>query len=161
MTTEITVRRAVPSDAATVAEMRVRSSAERNAPVPPERNEAFRVACEAAIEAELREGGTRVWLAFEGERAIGTATLMLLPTLPRIRSRVGLVADARDGRVRNVYVEPEYRRRGVAHALMREVLDEARRENVDRLTLGTSEMGRPVYEKLGFVAKSDEMIYEG
>jgi hypothetical protein len=41
------------------------------------------------------------------------------------------------------------------------VLDEARRENVDRLTLGTSEMARPLYERLGFVNKGDELEYEG
>jgi GNAT superfamily N-acetyltransferase len=161
MTTEFTLRRADPGDAATIAEMRVRSSAERNAAVTPERNDAFRAACEAALEAELREGDTRIWLAFNGERAIGTATLMILRTLPRIRSRSGIVANARDGRVRNVYVELAYRGRGIAQALMREVLNEARRENVDRLTLGASDMGRPLYEKMGFVAKRDEMIYEG
>jgi GNAT superfamily N-acetyltransferase len=157
MASEITVRRAVPSDAAMIAALRVRSSGERNAPGTPAELDAFRAACEAAFETALREGSLRVWLAFDGTLAIGTATMMLLPNLPRLRSP----DRTHDGRVRNVYVDPAYRRRGIAAAMMREVLDEARRENVDRLTLGTSEMARPLYERLGFVNKGDELEYEG
>ncbi len=140
-------------DAATIVEMRIRSTRERR--LSESDVEEFRTRCVARFEEGIRSGELRVWLAFDGERAIGTAMLMLLPNIPRL----GVVAGP-DARVRNVYVDPACRGRGVAQLMMSELLAEAKRAGVDRLTLGTSEMGRPVYEKLGFKQKSDEMIVD-
>ena len=42
---------------------------------------------------------------------------------------------------------------------MRFVIEEAKAEKLERLMLGTSEQGRALYEKLGFVDKRDEMVY--
>ena len=154
MRNDIEIRRAGPGDVPLLAEMRVRSYVERHAS-DDVGAEAFRRASEAAFGAALGDGSLRTWLAFDGERPVGTASLMFLPSLPRLG-----VAVVRDGRVRNVYVEPTHRRRGIALALMRVVLDEAASANVDRLTLGTSTLGRSLYERLGFVQKEDELIYE-
>jgi GNAT superfamily N-acetyltransferase len=151
---DIEIRRAGPGDVPLLAEMRVRSYVERHASGDAGA-EAFRRASETAFAAALGDGSLRTWLAFDGERPVGTASLMFLPSLPRLG-----VAVVRDGRVRNVYVEPTHRRRGIALALMRVVLDEAASANVDRLTLGTSTFGRSLYERLGFVQKEDELIYE-
>jgi hypothetical protein len=37
---------------------------------------------------------------------------------------------------------------------------DAKARDVARLMLGASAMGRVLYESLGFVAKSDEMVYD-
>jgi len=154
MNTEVDICRAQPSDARLLAELRVRSYVERHAGDGVQ-IDALRRAGESAFALALADGTLRAWLAFDGERAIGTASLMFLPSLPRFGIDV-----ARDGRVRNVYVEPAYRRRGIGIALLRVVLADAVDANVDRLTLGTSTQGRPLYERLGFVQKKDEMIFE-
>ncbi len=52
--------------------------------------------------------------------------------------------------VHGVYVKPEYRRRGVASALMAAVEDWARKKGYDVLRLRSSEMGQPLYDSLGF-----------
>jgi GNAT superfamily N-acetyltransferase len=157
----IRIRRAEPHDASILAEMRARSHSERNPVVPPELDR-FRVICERAFFRALSESWLRAWLAYDGERPIGTASLTLAATLPRVEGHASFEPDdgARlDGRVRNVFVERTYRRRGVARALMAELFAEAEREGVDRLALGTSQLGRPLYEALDFVDKNDEMIY--
>jgi GNAT superfamily N-acetyltransferase len=151
---DIEIRRAGPSDARLLAEMRARSYVERHAS-DDAGVQALRRSSETAFAAALGDGSLRAWLAFDGERPVGTASLMFLPSLPRLGVEVVC-----DGRVRNVYVEPTHRRRGIALALMRVVLDEAASANVDRLTLGTSTLGRSLYERLGFVQKEDELIYE-
>jgi GNAT superfamily N-acetyltransferase len=151
---DIEIRRAGPSDVPLLAEMRVRSYAERHAS-DDVGVEALQRSSETVFAAALGDGSLRAWLAFDGERPVGTASLMFLPSLPRLGVEVVC-----DGRVRNVYVEPTHRRRGIALALMRVVLDEAASANVDRLTLGTSDQGRALYERLGFVQKEDELIYE-
>jgi ribosomal protein S18 acetylase RimI-like enzyme len=62
------------------------------------------------------------------------------------------------GYVLNVFVEPEYRRRGLAQALMTECMDEARRRGIRVVALHASQKGQPVYEKLGFTT-SNEMLF--
>jgi GNAT superfamily N-acetyltransferase len=154
MKSDIEIRRAGPGDVPLLAEMRVRSYVERHASDDTS-VDAFRRSSETAFAASLGDGSLRAWLAFDGEHPVGTASLMFLPSLPRLGVEVVC-----DGRVRNVYVEPTHRRRGIALVLMRVVLDEAASANVDRLTLGTSPLGRSLYERLGFVQKEDELIYE-
>jgi hypothetical protein len=43
---------------------------------------------------------------------------------------------------------------------MRVLIEEVEALGLQRLTLGSSTMGRPLYEALGFLPKADEMIYE-
>ncbi|HEY0797997.1 MAG TPA: GNAT family N-acetyltransferase, partial [Candidatus Baltobacteraceae bacterium] len=80
--------------------------------------------------------------------------LHLFETFPRM-----FAARALDGRIRSVYVDPAYRRRGIAARLLHEAIEEAKREQVDRLILSASEHGRRLYERLGFVPRENEMIY--
>ena len=139
--------------------MRAASRVERYGQDHAERLARFEASCTDFFARELAapEPFVRAWLAFEvecPEHAIGTATLTLVPTLPRFGDDGPLL----DARVRNVYVVPQERRRGVARALMREIMDDLSALGIGRLTLGTSVQGRPLYEKLGFVPKADEMV---
>jgi len=56
----------------------------------------------------------------------------------------------------HVYVRPEWRRRGLARALTSAAVDWARARGCEVVRLRTSNMGRPVYEGLGF-RKTDEL----
>jgi GNAT superfamily N-acetyltransferase len=172
------IRRASAADAAVLGAMRAASHAERYGDAS-EREALFAASCTAFFARELavEQPFVRAWLAFAthaaeadhtetddtetddaeavGNEALGTAALTILPSLPRL-STTGPVLDAR---VRNVYVIPSARRRGIARALMRVVMDEfASLEGADRLTLGASAQGRPLYLTLGFVPKADELV---
>ena len=153
----VDIRLARPLDGRLVAGFRVRSRIEHFGGDPAQ-FAAFLDDCAGAYERGIAAGNLVSWLAFDGADAVGTATLQTWSTLPRVGGRSPAGAE-RDGRVRNVYVVPEYRRRGIAAALMRELLSEALRAKIDRLALGTSEEGRPLYGKLGFVPKDDELVY--
>jgi GNAT superfamily N-acetyltransferase len=152
MNSALLVRRALSTDAPTLAELRVRMYAELNPSltIPAD----YQRICEAFFEREA--GGTmfRSWLALDGDRGIGAATLHVFQTVPRIDAPRAL-----DGRIRSVYVDPNYRRRGVATRLLEAAIAEAGREQIDRLTLGASIYGRPLYERVGFVRRENEMIY--
>jgi len=54
------------------------------------------------------------------------------------------------GTILNVFTFPEYRKKGCATACLNLLIDLAKRENCSYLELSASEMGKPVYEKLGF-----------
>jgi GNAT superfamily N-acetyltransferase len=155
--TGIVIRRATRDDAQTLARMRASSAFERHGGDVSERA-AYERVCSAFFAAHLaaEESFLRSWIALRGTTPAGGASLTLFPTLPRY----GQPFNGIDGRIRDVYVEPAFRRSGVARALMDVVLLEARALGIDRLTLGASSMGRPLYESLGFVGKLDEMVFE-
>ncbi|MFZ0745580.1 MAG: GNAT family N-acetyltransferase [Terracidiphilus sp.] len=94
------------------------------------------------------------WVTCDGERAVASAGLMFLDWAPHPLDPVGEYR----AYLLNVWVEPEYRRRGLARALVELCLAEARRRNVRVVALHASDAGRPVYEEMGFKA-TNEMFY--
>ena len=102
----------------------------------------------AAWLADAIEGDSYVaWIAADARGAVvGSAGLLLRPTMPR----PGFPAD-RDGRVHSVYVVPQLRRRGIARAMMAELIGFARTSSLIQLVLHPSDEGRPLYLDLGFV----------
>jgi ribosomal protein S18 acetylase RimI-like enzyme len=105
---------------------------------------------ENMIEADKYAG----WITTDGGRPVASAGLLVLDWPPHPLDPAG---ECR-GYVLNVFVEPEYRRRGLAHALMELCLDEAKRRGIRIVALHSSDAGRSIYEGLGFKA-SNEMLY--
>lgn len=62
------------------------------------------------------------------------------------------------GYVLNVYVERDYRRRGLASGLMRLAAAEFRQRGLGFAVLHATEAGRPVYEALGWGATAEMAI---
>ncbi|MBR5723081.1 MAG: GNAT family N-acetyltransferase, partial [Oscillospiraceae bacterium] len=56
----------------------------------------------------------------------------------------------RSGYVLGVFTEPAYRGQGLATQIMTQILAEAKRLALDTVTLSASDMGKGIYEKLGF-----------
>ena len=57
---------------------------------------------------------------------------------------------ARRAMILNMYVERGYRRRGIARALMAEMIRWCRQNGFSQVGLHASDEGRPLYEQLGF-----------
>src|SRR5262249_24819182 len=62
-----------------------------------------------------------------------------------------------EGYVMNVYVEPAWRRRGIASALMGAALDHARALGLGRVRLHATDDGRQTYARAGFLPREDGM----
>lgn len=60
----------------------------------------------------------------------------------------------------NLYTHPDYRKKGIATKLLDLIIDEVKSRGIRIVTLETTEMGRPLYEKYGFVKLNDEMEFE-
>ncbi len=99
------------------------------------------------LEPYLRfhmERDLMVFVAREEEIAC-CAWLLLVdkPPSPRFpRGRTGVLF--------NVYTRPEHRRKGLASAVMRRLLDDARARELDVIELHATEDGYPLYRSLGF-----------
>lgn len=74
------------------------------------------------------------------------------------------VATARmlpDGHIGRVAVLPEWRRRGIATALLERLITTARGWSLHEVWLDAQTGALPLYEKLGFVAEGDEFLDAG
>lgn len=86
------------------------------------------------------------WVAEENGELVATAALIFYPFPPSFTNPGGV-----RGYVANVYTSPAFRGRGIARTLLQQLLGVAKQRGVSMLMLSASVMGRPVYEKLGFV----------
>jgi len=94
------------------------------------------------------------WITRDDEREVGSAGLLILDWAPHfLDQRCG-----QRGYILNVFVEPEYRGRGIAKALTLQCMAEAKRRGIGVVALHASRKGQPVYEKLGFKT-SNEMLF--
>lgn len=64
-------------------------------------------------------------------------------------------AQGRHAIVLNVFTEPEWRRRGLALLLMKEIVRWAENERLDQLVLHASAQARALYEGMGFVVTNE------
>jgi ribosomal protein S18 acetylase RimI-like enzyme len=55
----------------------------------------------------------------------------------------------------NIYVEPEFRRQGLARAMMQHLIAWCREQGFQSVALHSSEYGRSLYDKLGFVGTNE------
>jgi GNAT superfamily N-acetyltransferase len=93
--------------------------------------------------------GVDCYLAMEDDRVVGGCAVSVQRMLPSYKNRTGMQAY-----LHNMYVEPDYRGRGIATALLEYILDTYRKKGISRFALHASEMGRPLYERMSF-EKSD------
>jgi len=64
----------------------------------------------------------------------------------------------RHGYVYNVYVAPDYRRRGLARQIMERILELAKEQGITTVKLNASQFGRPLYESMGFTNTTEMSI---
>jgi ribosomal protein S18 acetylase RimI-like enzyme len=92
------------------------------------------------LTTAIADRSFRGWLAADGDRVVagGAVVVSSWPAHPY---------DLQCGRatILNVYTDPEYRHRGIAHKLL----------EIARVTLHASDHGRHLYESLGFEASNE------
>lgn len=92
-------------------------------------------------------------LAFDGEHVVGCATLSYIYVMPTFDHPSGKRAH-----LMNVYTKQTYRRRGISKAMINLLISEAKEKGVTEISLDTTQMGRALYEALGFKASTEAMV---
>jgi ribosomal protein S18 acetylase RimI-like enzyme len=149
------IRLATTEDAALITAHRKAMFAD--APDAPEDVlEAMSRNFEPWVRRMLAEDKYLGWIIEDGDRAAASAGMMILDWPPHFLDPDG----ERRGYLLNIFVERDYRRRGLARELVRLCMAEARRRKIRVVVLHASKAGRPVYEGLGFRATSEMMYVE-
>ncbi len=110
-------------------------------------------ASEPWIARMIAEGKYIGWITTDEGRPIASAGLLILDWPPHPFDPDGETR----GYLLNVFVEAEYRRRGLARALLELCLAEALRRSIRVVSLHASAEGRLLYEQLGF-RPTNEML---
>ena len=99
--------------------------------------------------------GTYVsWLAFDGDKIVGTSGMSFVEKPPYFgcpSGRIGLLS--------SMFTDPNYRRKGIAKELLSRVVEEARKYGCGTVQITASDMGVLLYTDFGFVKNKNFMQY--
>jgi GNAT superfamily N-acetyltransferase len=156
------IRRATAADAGVLARHRAEMFRDMGE-LPASVHDTLIDAARAYLTQAVTDGRYVGWVAEldAGSREIiGGAGLQLRELLPRPDVARERLVRGPQGLIVNVYTERAWRRKGVADALMRELLQWCRGNGIESVVLHASDEGRPLYERLGF-RPTNEMRYDG
>lgn len=150
------IREAAVDDAAIIAGHRVAMFRDMGQVPTAQLASALLSASTTALVPLLRDGSYVGWLARdEADRVLAGAGVHVKPQLPRPWQDGSIVVTTPVPLIVNVYTEPDWRRMGIARALMHTLLQWAARRGFDRVLLHASDDGRPLYQSLGFTATNE------
>lgn len=100
----------------------------------------------------LESGEHIAYLVYDNGAFVGAGGVSFYQVMPTYHNPTGKKAY-----IMNMYTAPEYRRQGIAIHTLDLLVKDVRKQGVSQIALETTEMGRPLYEKYGFVKIEDEM----
>lgn len=100
----------------------------------------------------LKDGTHAAYLVFDEELFVGAGGISYFQVMPTYHNPTG-----RKAYIMNMYTKIEYRRRGIASKTLDLLVSDATAKGVTAISLEATVMGRPLYEKYGFVKMEDEM----
>ena len=100
----------------------------------------------------LKDDTHVAYLVFDDEKVVGAGSVSFFGVMPTFHNPTGQKAY-----IMNMYTNPEYRRQGIAYRTLDLLVKEAKSRGISAISLEATDMGRPLYEKYGFVKMNDEM----
>ena len=103
-------------------------------------------------KSALETGEHIAYLVYDNETFIGASGVSFYQVMPTYHNPTGKKAY-----IMNMYTAPEYRRQGIAFQTLDLLVKDAKEQGVLQIALEATDMGRPLYERYGFVKMEDEM----
>ena len=100
----------------------------------------------------LKENVHLAYLIFDENIFVGAGGISYYKVMPTYHNPTG-----RKAYIMNMYTKPEYRRKGIALKTLDLLVKDAMERGVTAISLEATAMGRPLYEKYGFITMNDEM----
>ncbi len=103
----------------------------------------------------LADGTFVSWLAFDGEKIVGTSGMSFVEKPPYFACPSGKI-----GLLSSMFTNPDYRRKGIAKELLSRVVKEAKDYGCGTVQITASDMGVKLYTDFGFVHNQNFMQYK-
>ena len=97
------------------------------------------------FQQTLQSNSLIQWLVIDREEVIATGAIVIYEFPPSYTNKSGKKAY-----VTNMYTKRDYRGKGIASKLLKQLVEEARSLEITKIWLGASKLGKPVYKKFGF-----------
>ena len=106
----------------------------------------------AYYKCALKMGEHIAYLVYDNGKFIGAGGVSFYQVMPTYHNPTGKKAY-----IMNMYTNPEYRRQGIAYHTLDLLIKDAMEQGISKIALEATDMGRPLYERYGFVKMEDEM----
>lgn len=106
-------------------------------------------------DRHLADGTFVSWLAFDGDKIIGTSGMSFVEKPPYFGCPTGKL-----GLLSSMYTNPDYRRMGIAKELLNRVVEEAKAYGCGAVHITASDMGVKLYTSYGFEHNGNFMQYK-
>ena len=103
----------------------------------------------------MADGTFVAWLAFDGDRIIGTSGMSFVEKPPYFGCPSGKI-----GLLSSMFTHPDYRRKGIAKELLSRVVNEAKVFGCGTVQITASDMGVKLYSDFGFVHNANFIKYK-
>lgn len=100
----------------------------------------------------LYDGSHIAYLIFNDSCCIGAGGVSYFQVMPTYHNPSGNKAY-----IMNMYTNPKYRRKGIAYKTLDMLVKDSKSKGISSISLEATDMGRPLYEKYGFVKMNNEM----
>lgn len=107
-------------------------------------------------QRQLPNGGHIACFAYIDGEIVGCGGMCLYQEMPSPDNPNGKCAY-----LMNIYARPQFRRHGVGDKIVRWLIEQAEQLGITKIYLETSEDGRPLYRKIGFIDMVDYMKLKG
>ena len=106
----------------------------------------------AYYKRALQTGEHIAYLVYDADVFVAAGGVSFYQVMPTFHNSTGKKAY-----IMNMYTAPEYRRQGIAFQTLDLLVKDAKAQGVSQIALEATDMGRPLYERYGFVKMEDEM----
>lgn len=100
----------------------------------------------------LCDGTHIAYLIFDGNKFVGSGGVSFFQVMPTYHNPSGYKAY-----IMNMYTNINYRRKGIAYKTLDMLIKDIKNKGITSISLEATEMGRPLYEKYGFISMNNEM----
>ncbi|MDD1729043.1 MAG: GNAT family N-acetyltransferase [Methanospirillum sp.] len=125
----------------------------RKIPFHPEGMEIMESNYLQKLTDDLRSGSCNAWIIGKNEQILSSGAVSFFSYVPVPHDPSPQIAF-----LHSIYTEPEERGKGYARTITKEAIEYCRQKKVARLYLFSSETGRYMYEKEGFVSVDNTMM---